>query len=743
MSRRTPLTTTLIFGAGLSAGLLRFYALAPALAAVALLARRKRPRLLPPLAVALLGIAFGALAWALETSACAAVLSPGRRLAVVDPRDAAEPGGGSIRAALPEIDCHGTVSARWGPGVVPISARIEARVRWAPRRGPLGRAAGTMVIEEVRKVIEPGSLALRVRDRLHRTIRRLYGRQAGIVDALILNRKDGLEPALRDSFVRAGLVHLLAISGFHVGVLLLWVVLATRLVGWGRTASVVAAGVTITIYVAILGWPPAATRAALMVSLYGWGQIRQRYVPARGLLATTCLVMLLADPWTVARIGAWLSVAALGGILYFGRWANRALGKGRLISAAAATVGATVATAPISAGVFGVVSLVGVVLNLVAMPVAALALPAVLASVAAATLIPPLGAGLATSAGLLLELLQRLAIIGARVPGGYIVQEPGIRAAAPWLAGLLGLGWVVGRNTPREALRRSLWLATALAWGLLVWPRAMAAPDGSLELHFLDVHQGDGAVVRTPGGHWVVIDGGPRNVRWDAGRRVMVPFLNRVGVRRIDVLVASHADADHLGGIPAIMGSVPTALVLEPGDVAESDLYLEFLDEMAAAGIPWRPTRAGDEFTLDGVSFRVLHPDTSWARWGESLNEDSVVLLVRYGDFQALFTGDIGLTAEAYLASRVGRVDLLKVGHHGSKGSTGTAWLEALDPAVAIVSVGPNRYGHPSAEALGRLRRAGVDVWRTDVSGSLTVRTDGRQVVISGRDRSRTLTAVP
>ena len=166
-------------------------------------------------------------------------------------------------------------------------------------------------------------------------------------------------------------------------------------------------------------------------------------------------------------------------------------------------------------------------------------------------------------------------------------------------------------------------------------------------------------------------------------------------------------------------------------------VYAGFLAALARDSIAWHPARAGDRFALDGVEFAVLHPASTWPEWGEDVNEDSVVLLVRYGSFEALFTGDAGLAAEAALRGRVGRVDLLKVGHHGSRGSTGEELLDSLRPLAAVISVGRNDYGHPSPEALARLERRQVPVFRTDRDGTVTVTTDGTTMRVQAREGER------
>jgi competence protein ComEC len=133
----------------------------------------------------------------------------------------------------------------------------------------------------------------------------------------------------------------------------------------------------------------------------------------------------------------------------------------------------------------------------------------------------------------------------------------------------------------------------------------------------------------------------------------------------------------------------------------------------------------GDRFQVDSVTFTVLHPDTTWSEWGGDLNEDSIVLLVEYRDFTALFTGDAGERAEPLLTARSGPVDLLKVGHHGSRTATSDPFLAQISPRAAIISVGSNTYGHPSAAAIGRLQSRGIPIWRTDQDGEVIVTTDG------------------
>jgi competence protein ComEC len=738
------------YGACLGAGLMHFPAPACAVAVLLVLLRRDASAAFHAAAI-VIGVVAAVVAWRSERDGCAARLraaSGEYRVRLLEPADR---DGGIVEAALPGAACRGSVRARW-PAGEDVAAGTELRVlaRWIPQPGIAGRPDGLLVVRSYAAPAprgpgaEPGRVE-RLRTGIARASRTLYGPRRGLVDALVVARRGGMDRASLDHFADAGLVHILSISGFHVGLIAAWLVLLLRACRVRRERAALLAALIATLYVGFLGFPPPAARAAALAWALAWSPARPRNPEADALLATTCVAVLLVDPWAILDLGAWLSALSLWGATRVARWGEHvaAGGVGRwLARSAGSSIGATLATAPLTALALGKVSLVGVVLNFAAIPVAAVAVPGVIASLLLLPLAPPLAGELAAGAGLALNALERLADLGALVPGGHAPFAPGPGAALLWCLPFAAGLWITGRrNSGREAVRRFGWTAVAAGWATLLVAlapagRASDLPSG-LTLHFLDVGQGDAAVLRTPAGHWVAVDAGPRGGPEhlpDAGRRVVVPFLLAHGARGLEALVVSHAHADHIGGAPAILERIPTRMALEPGERVDDPVYYDFLDAVETRGTAWHAGRPGERFELDSVRFTLLHPDPRWPHWGEDLNEDSIVLLVEYRGFRALFAGDAGFPAESLLGGRVGHVDLLKVGHHGSRGSSGDAWLAELRPEAAVVSVGRgNGYGHPTLEALRRLAAHGARIWRTDEEGTVTVTTDGRTMRVRGR----------
>jgi competence protein ComEC len=713
---------TLAYGAGLWAGLV--LSIPPAVgvvgaaAGLASAASGTWPAIL--VAASGIGLLTGSVGRRRRAAACARVWHAGPHAATVLVHDRAGERGLTTASVLSAPEgCAGLLALRTAPGALPAGARAVLV--------GVFRAPTLLRVDHARVLAGPRALRFRLRDRAARRIERLYGPRAPLVKALVLGARDDLDPKWRQTFADAGVAHLLAISGLHVGIVAAWVALAAGAVVRREWAAWLAVAFTWT-YVGLLGLTAPAVRAAALVTVAAAARLRHRHPPPEAILAVTALAVLVADPLAATEVGAWLSVAATWGTGGAVRWLHRRAGRGRggprspVLVLCAASVGATLATAPLAAFAFGSVAPIGVVTNLVVVPLAGLAVPAVFASLL-------VGGPLAAGAGLVLAAIERVATIASTVPLGRIEGVPGLAFALPWALLLAAVVWAARHPwLPRTGWARAIALGAVGAWAAAAVPALIArSRDRGFAIFVLDVGQGDGIVLRTPHGHWVVVDGGPHTPVEDAGRSIILPFLRRHGVHGLDLVVATHGDADHLGGIPAIIAALVPDLVIEPGQPDGTPLYLAYLRSVDAAGVDWRAARAGDTILLDSVRLAVLHPSTRWMATHLATNENCVVLRVSYGRFDAVLTGDAGIPAESALVKVTRPSEVLKVGHHGSAGATGEAWVEAVRPRVAVISVGAhNRYGHPSPQVLRRLAAHGIAVFRTDRGGTVTIRSDGR-----------------
>lgn len=614
-----------------------------------------------------------------------------------------------------------TLRGRWMSGRRRPWLRAESGAPTVSRAGrAASRGEGSSPLDEL------PWLSVRWRDGLVRRLDRLYGARAPLVAALVLARREGLDRGVGETFARTGIAHLLAISGFHVGVIAGAVLALLRLAGLGaRRAALAAAGVAWA-YVALIGFPDAACRAALILALVALSRARGS-PPARwGAPATALLLLLATGPERLASPGFQLSFAGAAGLVAWSRsvtrWLVRVTGRRcprSLASALGAGVAATLATLPVVAWHFERVSLVGIPMTLLATPLVSLALPGAILSLLVDPVLPGVATFLAGGVDVLLAVLEGATARVAEWPWASAwTTRPTV------VAGSVGclLALALARH-PRVGGpgRRALVLAYACA-GIVAWPLLVRLGGwGTLEVVAIDVGQGDAIAIRSPRGRWALVDTGPPDpTSTDPGAHPVVRALRRRGVSRLEALVLTHADLDHIGGATAVLSSLEVRSVLDPALPSGKAEYLAILGQARGIGVPWIAARAGRTIPFDGAELRILHPSEPLA--DAETNEASVVLHVRFGDFDALLTGDAYKETDREVAASVPGLEVLKVGHHGSDTSTDSLLLALARPRVALISVGRfNRYGHPAPEVLRRLERAGAEVHRTDREGTISV----------------------
>jgi competence protein ComEC len=558
-------------------------------------------------------------------------------------------------------------------------------------------------------------LRQRVRDAIDAHVSDL--RTAGVLAALAVGDQSAIEREDWQLFRNTGVAHLMSISGLHV-TMFAW--LAGLLVAavwrrsegamhlwpasWaGRVGGLIAAAA----YAVFAGWGVPAQRTVWMLAAVTLLQLSGRRWPWAMVLLLAAVVVSALDPWALLQPGFWLSFVAVGLLMASEpaqrvperapeRWWQRvgAAARGGLRTQLVATLGLT----PLSLVFFQQVSLVGLLANLIAIPLVTLVItPMALLGVAFAPLWR-LGA-------IVLEALSRSLAWLADIPGAVWLVP-----AAPWWAQAAGLAGAALVILPLPWRMRLLAVPLVMPLLLPVPPRP---DDGRYEVVAVDVGQGTAVLVRTRH-HLMVYDAGPQNSREsDAGQRVLLPLLHARGEVRIDRLVLSHRDLDHVGGAKSVLQTLPVDELLSSLEDGHP------IRDMAARTVR---CAAGQRWAWDGVQFEVLHPRAEDYERPLKSNAMSCVIKVSGAQGTLLLAGDIERQQEAELLAtspEALRSDVLLVPHHGSRTSSTAAFLDAVAPKVAIVQAGyRNRFGHPVAEVVERLEARGTRIETSAACGA-------------------------
>jgi competence protein ComEC len=504
----------------------------------------------------------------------------------------------------------------------------------------------------------------------------------------------------------------------------------------GRMAMLSAIAVLMA-YARLVGGGASVDRATLMAVLYFSARLIDQRSPPLNALAfvAACLVatqpLSVIDPAFVLTFGATLAI--LGVAPHVGlRTVPPALRPAASMLAASAAT--ELILLPVGALVFARVTFAGLVLNFVAIPLLALVqiagmalLPVSVVSTHGAAVLGWLAhvgaAGLVRSA----ELVQYVPALSFRV------APPSWWAVAAYYGALMALAlwW----RRPRPRLTAIGVAAVAAIWIVAQpWTIVTRQGDGRLRVTFIDVGQGDAALVRFPRGAAMLVDaGGLTGSSFDIGDRVVGPVLRAAGIRRLDAIVLTHGDPDHIGGAVSVIREFRPRQVWEGIVVPSFEPLRALRTEAQSVRSTWVNVKTGDRAVFDDVEVAVRHPDVpDWERQ-KVRNDDSIVIDLRWRDVSVLLTGDIGRAVERTLPSllRPVPVRIVKVPHHGSLTSSTVEFVQAIAPRLTVVSAGrANHFGHPVPEVLERYRAAGAEVFRTDQDGAVTVDTDGESVAV-------------
>lgn len=581
----------------------------------------------------------------------------------------------------------------------------------------------------------------------------------GLFLGIVIGERGYLDPEVRDHFMVTGTVHLLSISGSHLGLVAMlafsvvrygflwlpafWLLSISRRITPTRLAAV-ATIVPATGYACLAGAEVATIRSLLMVLvtlMAKWLGCEQRMFHA---LAAAALVIVLHDPQAIYDISfqlSFLSVCAVAwrlsrtsmvqheeatppSIPWRARqWAVDALALSALV---------TVTTIPLVALYFNQVSWLGFVTNLAAVPL----MGGVLVPLG---LMAALGHGSGADAGLPFSSVVQWSMDRFVSVLSGISQLAGSEwhLASPSLPTLFGFYACLAALFVVSDRRRTVWIlriALMLLCCWWMWSPRLLLDDDRFRITFLDVSQGDSAVLELPGGEVVVIDGGGSYERFDMGRGVVAPYLWNRGIRTIDYLIATHPQLDHVGGLPYVLRHFAVRHFWGTGDVREEPFYQRLQQALTERGLSEHIARQRQDVVMLGeCRLEVLNPPQASAlekhgrgrhQEGHTLNNRSLVTALRCGRHHLLFTADVEQDALARMIQEAqsGRADLVKVPHHGAASSLQRDWLERVHPRYAVISVGRhNAYGHPAMGVLQAYADRGIAMYRTDRDGGIWV----------------------
>lgn len=585
------------------------------------------------------------------------------------------------------------------------------------------------------------------------------GADAGYLKSLVIGLTDDMDPELYQQFSQLGLTHILAISGLHVAVFVggcMWIMRLFRLT---REKAMTVTMALIPLYMAISGGSPSVIRAGIMGMIGLYLAKRRIWKEALNVIGLAAVVMLLWEPYYLYNVSFQLSfLVTIGLIVGVPRFsALLPIRSAALQSLVSVTIVAQLVSFPVTVYYFNGISLLSAAANLILVPFIS-------------SIVLPLG-----TVALLIGALS----VQAAYPLGWLVSK--INAATFWLIDIAATHDPFRLVWPKPSL---LWVATyyallgAVYAGVVRWKGdgrpAMACVSLAVlivflwhgfdpdrferggQVRFIDVGQGDAILVRTPQGRHMLIDGGgtvsfrkpgeewkERKDPYEVGRKLLVPLLKQRGVHRIDLLVLSHQDQDHMGGLQAVIEHIPVRRLLLNGTWKGNESSRKLLETAMKQGIELVTVPEGGRIALDRYTEldALVSGGEGTLRLAEEQNGESLVLLMRMYGSRFLFTGDMRADNEETLLARLREtetdspdgsvedgltayapVDVLKVAHHGSKTSTTEGWLAYWKPTVSVISAGVNNvYGHPNPGVLERLEQSGTVIRRTDQEGEIAI----------------------
>lgn len=579
--------------------------------------------------------------------------------------------------------------------------------------------------------------------------------EASILEAMLFGEKRELSGDIKELYQAAGISHVLVISGLHISLLALAVAGILRRLGFPMPVWVILSVGVLAGYGILIGQPTTAVRALLMFFVLQGARLLGRSYDLLSALAFAGILMLLDNPDLILDGGCRLSFCAVIGVGWYVSEKNKIFrsigekekrknrGKGGKGSSAGAILENIRAgwylwlfTLPVMLDTFYQVSVVGILWNLVAIPL----LPVIIASGGLGVVLAGWNIFLGSLAGSpaygMLQLYQEIGNISEKLPVGMWTQG---QPSKPVIAGYYLVIFLLVLVEKQLIKREKRWKIRKIFPGMelcsmLLLLLLMAHPWQQREkITFLDVGQGDASLLQS-GGQTLLLDGGSTSQK-NVGTYVILPYIKQQGISCLEAVVLTHTDQDHINGVTEVLeegkkGWLTVKNLMYPYWMEGTEQGKQLKKLAEEAGASCRKIRAGDRLTIGKAEAVVLYPKEQEKI--EEPNAGSLVLFWKWEGVRAMFTGDLPEEKERELLQNLPACEILQVGHHGSATSTCREFLEQVQPSLAVISCAmKNRYGHPSPDTVDRLKKTGCEIRYTMKSGAITIRKRGREVLVT------------
>lgn len=569
----------------------------------------------------------------------------------------------------------------------------------------------------------------------------LNGQSAAIVKALILGEKGNLDSEIISDFQKTGVIHVLAISGLHVGFIALLLQLFLSLLRIPKKVVMALIILFLVLFLALVNFKAPVVRASLMMTFYYLSKLTMRPQDPVNVVSLAAISILLVSPEQLFLPGFQYSFLAVFGLIYGNKKfkkiipvlrGNNNLKKlinGYIVNPFISSLSAILATVPLTWYYFGSFQIGALIANIFVIPVIGLIvfLSIILLLFSVLNFLPAAGVAIIVNA-LIVGLIKVISAF-SEFPFVQIITGPPPFILIIFVS--IGIYLLFNISNSKSKLA---FLYLALFVGFLIFSRFQ--DQNKLRVTFIDVGQGDASLIQFPTGKTALIDAGNKGFGFDAGKRYVDPVLKYYGISEITYLIGSHPHSDHIGGFGYIMNNyLVDTLIFNEVDVS-TNLYKNLLDIADKNKIIIKRLNAGDMLNADeSVRMYVLHPPDQFEnitnQYGASINNTSLVIKLVHGNTSILFSGDAEVESE-HILLRYGDFldcDLLKVGHHGSKTSSSSEYLKYITPDYAVISVGRNnKFKHPSISTLTRFAQFCIPALRTDLNGAIIFESDGKKL---------------